>query len=242
MPDAGHLVIFHFVLSGSARVKMDQHDPLVLSAGDIVMFPHGDPHCMVNGVSPQSLDPAATVKLLASRNLGPVRAGGGGEVTQFVCGYMACDPQLCQPILAGFPRYPDPYRRRLFRATAGEQHPPVGRGGRSGRSGYRRHAGQTRRNAVCGCTAALCGIWPKNSWVAGRGARSGSRQEFGDPAQPRESPMDDQRSGPLTPKSRSSLVERFTRYLGEPPISYLTQWRLQLGARPLAATPRSVAE
>jgi len=42
--------------------------------------------------------------------------------------------------------------------------------------------------------------------------------------------------------SRSSLVERFTRYLGEPPISYLTRWRLQLGARALAASPRSVAE
>jgi transcriptional regulator GlxA family with amidase domain len=42
--------------------------------------------------------------------------------------------------------------------------------------------------------------------------------------------------------SRSSLVERFTRYLGEPPMSYLTRWRLQLGARALATTPRGVAE
>jgi transcriptional regulator GlxA family with amidase domain len=42
--------------------------------------------------------------------------------------------------------------------------------------------------------------------------------------------------------SRSSLAERFTRYLNEPPIAYLTRWRLQLGARSLLSTPRSVAD
>jgi AraC-like DNA-binding protein len=42
--------------------------------------------------------------------------------------------------------------------------------------------------------------------------------------------------------SRSALVERFTRYLAEPPMAYLIRWRLQLAARALAATSRGVAE
>jgi transcriptional regulator GlxA family with amidase domain len=42
--------------------------------------------------------------------------------------------------------------------------------------------------------------------------------------------------------SRSALVERFTRYLSEPPIAYLTRWRLQLAARSLQRTSRGVAE
>src|SRR5579863_465331 len=42
--------------------------------------------------------------------------------------------------------------------------------------------------------------------------------------------------------SRSALVERFTRYLDEPPMTYLTRWRLQLAARSLEGTSRSVAE
>jgi transcriptional regulator GlxA family with amidase domain len=42
--------------------------------------------------------------------------------------------------------------------------------------------------------------------------------------------------------SRSALVERFTRYLSEPPIAYLTRWRLQLAARSLEKTSRGVAE
>ena len=33
--------------------------------------------------------------------------------------------------------------------------------------------------------------------------------------------------------SRSALVERFTRYLSEPPMTYLTRWSLQLAARSL---------
>jgi len=42
--------------------------------------------------------------------------------------------------------------------------------------------------------------------------------------------------------SRSALVERFTRYLAEPPMTYLTRWRLQLAAKSLTNTPRGVAE
>ncbi|HLQ77378.1 MAG TPA: helix-turn-helix transcriptional regulator, partial [Terriglobia bacterium] len=42
--------------------------------------------------------------------------------------------------------------------------------------------------------------------------------------------------------SRSALVERFTRYLSEPPMTYLTRWRLQLAARSLGSTSRGVAE
>src|SRR5206468_5275292 len=42
--------------------------------------------------------------------------------------------------------------------------------------------------------------------------------------------------------SRSALVERFVRYLSEPPMTYLTRWRLQLAARSLERTSRGVAE
>jgi transcriptional regulator GlxA family with amidase domain len=42
--------------------------------------------------------------------------------------------------------------------------------------------------------------------------------------------------------SRSSLVERFSRYLAEPPMTYLTRWRPQLAARALQSTPRGVSE
>jgi len=42
--------------------------------------------------------------------------------------------------------------------------------------------------------------------------------------------------------SRTVLAERFRHFLGESPMAYLTQWRLQLGARALTATSRSVSQ
>ena len=42
--------------------------------------------------------------------------------------------------------------------------------------------------------------------------------------------------------SRSVLADRFRHYMGEPPMSYLTRWRLQLGARMLKSSSRSVAD
>ena len=42
--------------------------------------------------------------------------------------------------------------------------------------------------------------------------------------------------------SRTVLSERFRHFLGEPPMTYLTRWRLNLGARGLVSTSRSVAQ
>ena len=42
--------------------------------------------------------------------------------------------------------------------------------------------------------------------------------------------------------SRAVLAERFRQYLGEPPLAYLTRWRLQLGAQMLSSTSQSIAQ
>ena len=42
--------------------------------------------------------------------------------------------------------------------------------------------------------------------------------------------------------SRSALTERFARYLGERPMAYLTDWRLELGAEALRTSSRSVLQ
>jgi AraC-like DNA-binding protein len=42
--------------------------------------------------------------------------------------------------------------------------------------------------------------------------------------------------------SRSVLAERFARFLGEPPLTYLARWRLQLAARMLQTTREAVIQ
>jgi AraC-like DNA-binding protein len=45
-----------------------------------------------------------------------------------------------------------------------------------------------------------------------------------------------------TGTSRSILAERFRHLLGEPPMAYLTRWRMINAARTLLSTPRGIAE
>jgi transcriptional regulator GlxA family with amidase domain len=42
--------------------------------------------------------------------------------------------------------------------------------------------------------------------------------------------------------SRSALHERFVQYLGQPPMQYLANWRIQLGAKRLRESSRMVAQ
>jgi AraC-like DNA-binding protein len=42
--------------------------------------------------------------------------------------------------------------------------------------------------------------------------------------------------------SRSVLAERFSQFLGEPPLTYLARWRLQLAARMLQTTREAVIQ
>jgi mannose-6-phosphate isomerase-like protein (cupin superfamily) len=48
-PGTEHLVGYHLVTEGTALVGLDGETPIGLAPGDIVIFPHGDPHTVTNG-------------------------------------------------------------------------------------------------------------------------------------------------------------------------------------------------
>ena len=47
-PGAGRLVIFHLITQGECYVQLDGQPPVLLNAGDVVLFPHGDAHLMTS--------------------------------------------------------------------------------------------------------------------------------------------------------------------------------------------------
>ena len=244
VPGAEHLVIYHFVLEGAASIRTESGETVLLGPGDIVVFPHGDPHRMACGSPAQLMDTDAVVKLMLHRSLGPMSAGGGGEVTRFVCGYMACDRRLCQPILSGLPAM---IKVNIHADASGQwiensiRHLVEEAGSESPGSSamlaklsealfvdtLRRYiaslpAEQTgwlagTRDPIVGKSLAILHRRPEHSWTIAELAR-----EVG--------------------LSRSVLVERFSRYLSEPPMTYLARWRLQLAARSLGSTSHSVAQ
>src|SRR4029077_7702359 len=75
-----------------------------LHGGDVVIFPHGHAHEMSSGKGiAQPFPNYGIFAKIKARDLTPLHAGGGGEISRFVCGYMTCDPYLSRPILNGLP-------------------------------------------------------------------------------------------------------------------------------------------
>jgi transcriptional regulator GlxA family with amidase domain len=173
-----------------------------------------------------------------------MQAGGGGEVTRFVCGYMACDPLLCRPILQGLP---PAFKVNLRTDRSGEWlensilHLVEEAG--SGQAGSEAMLAKLSEALFVDTLRRHIAALPEQEigWLAGvRDPIVGkSLTLLHGKAQYRWTIAELASEVGL---SRSALIERFTRYLSEPPIAYLMRWRLQLAARALAATPRGVAE
>ena len=61
--DATHVIEFHHISKGSAYIRLGE-EVTPLSAGDIVMIPHGDPHRMGNGNGGRPFDGSAALPSL----------------------------------------------------------------------------------------------------------------------------------------------------------------------------------
>ena len=244
-PGAAHLVLYHLLIDGSGYVEMEDGQSVALTPGDVVIFPHGDPHHMSSGrsVKPPFPNYGITPKIKA-RDLSPLCAGGGGAVSKFVCGYMTCDPHLSRPILNGLP----PVFKVNVRADSSGHWLETSilhlvEEAASGRMGSEAMLAKLSEALFVDTLRRYVDGMPEqqSGWLAG--AR--------DPVVGRSLALLHGRvAHPWTIAelseavgiSRSALVERFSRYLVEPPMTYLTRWRLQLAAESLKQTSRGVAD
>src|SRR5215472_4170774 len=102
-PEPKHVIIYHLLTHGRGYASVGDGERLSLSAGDIVVFPHGDPHILENGRDVEPRDHGAMLQEILAQGLKPARMGGGGEITRLVCGYLVCDAQLSKAFLGGLP-------------------------------------------------------------------------------------------------------------------------------------------
>jgi len=100
---SGHLIPYHYLTEGRAYARLPEGKQEELTAGDIVIFPHGDAHLLGNGSPEKPVDSFQTFAKNLTQGLKLARFGGGGEITRFVCGFMACEPRLSEVFLAGLP-------------------------------------------------------------------------------------------------------------------------------------------
>jgi AraC-like DNA-binding protein len=241
---AEHIIIYHLLTEGRASARLLDGDRIALEAGDLVIFPHGDSHIIENGLTTKTVDMAKELARLVANGLKLSRFGGGGEVTRFVCGFMACDPQLSQVFLSGLPPV---FKVNIRNDASGRWLEnsirfSVNDADASRAGGEAVLAKLSEVLFVETLRAYIAHLPPeKTGWLAGaRDSDVGKTLALmhRSPAHPWTIALLAKETG----VSRSVLAERFRHFLNEPPMSYLTRWRLQLGAQMLTATSHSVAQ
>ena len=80
---------FSFVTDGEATIRLRSGEELRLTAGDIVIFPHGDAHHMMSIDGTCQVEDSAVIEKVQARDLSPLRAGGGGADARFVATWLA---------------------------------------------------------------------------------------------------------------------------------------------------------
>src|SRR4051794_4362679 len=103
-PGARHLIPYHLITEGRAYLKLPEGRRQELTAGDIVIVPHGDAHLLGNGSPERPVDWLRMFGSKVTQGLKLAPFGGGGEITRFVCGYLSCEPRLSEVVLTGLPR------------------------------------------------------------------------------------------------------------------------------------------
>ena len=243
-PSAEHMVLFHLLVEGRASARLPGQASVVLEAGDIAVLPQGDAHELWNGRVTELVDSSALLPRILEGAVVSERGGGGGRITKFVCGYIACERQAKRFFLAGLPPLFKVNIRRgpsggwiesTIRHIAAEREPAdPGRGALLAKLAEalfietlrrymaelpRRRTGwlAAARDSAVGCALGAIHREPARAWtVASLAEQAGV--------------------------SRAVFAERFTRLLGEAPLSYIARCRMQLGARLLETTDDTVLQ
>ena len=232
LPGAEHLISYHILTAGRCWGGLIEEPPVALEPGDVLVFPHGDPHRMSS--APALRMRSAADGATPARYPETVTLGDGGRVTAtFVCGFLGCDRRPFNPLLSTLPR-----RLHLRGFSNGWlqsfAHQVVEESG-------------TRRAGADSVLTRLAELMfvevlrryietlppGQRGWLAGlrdNVVGRGLGLLHGAPAHPWTV---DELAGSVA-MSRSAFADRFTALVGQPPMQYLAQWRMQLAAGRLA--------
>lgn len=262
------VALFHILVEGECWIALEGHSPVHLSAGDVIIFPRADQHVLGSTLSVRPLPIGTFLPPGPLEGIARIEEGRSGAVTRFVCGYLHCD-QRFNPLIGALPALllvvrtddrtgqasaPDPAQERALALVPGIL--PIDGGdwlattlrhaveeAESLRPGHavmlarlteilfvevlRRFMQQLPaaqrgwlaavRDPVVGQTLRLLHAHPERAWTVEELATA-------------------------VAVARSTLADRFTLLVGEPPMRYLAAWRIQLAQSLLRQSRTSVAE
>ena len=233
---------FHAVTSGTAWLRIEGQDPLQLMPGDLLLLPSGAAHRLSSDPEARCRPFNRPMKEQLMSPDGDLKLHGHGAATTFVCAAYDYDLDVVQPLMSLLPHVlhvpADPVAGRtaaaIIELLAGE----IGVREAGSRAAAARliellliaairrwSEAETKRSSpswltalrdpVVGRVLALLHDRPSEQWTLEKLARE-------------------------VHVSRATLARRFTDEVGEPPLAYLSSWRMQIAAQRLKHTTETV--
>jgi AraC-like DNA-binding protein len=250
MPGAQHLIEYHLVARGGCWAGLVDAAPIRLEAGDVIVFPQGDSHVVSSAPGLRGLRPMALFEGADATQLPFFHrfGAGGGEHTRLICGFLGCDAQPFNPLLAALPRM------MHLRAEA-----DLGDGNANGWLALlgrialvESHAKRAGGEGVLARVSELMFIeavrrhvetLPADQigWLAGLRDRFVGRALNLLHGRPGFAWTLEQLAREVG-LSRSAFAERFAHFVGQPPMQYLARWRMQVASAMLANGSDNVAQ
>jgi AraC-like DNA-binding protein len=238
MPDADHVIPYHLVIEGTCYARLVDGEPVELSEGDLILFPAGDRHVLATAsehalrIKPTDITGESLKKLLKPGEIAALKKGRAGATTRIVCGYLACDKRLAEPILLSLPR--------LLRVRMTED------GTAALIQNAIRHSVNESKSSRPGSALILARLSEVlfaeairhymdelapggTGWLAALRDRYVGRALSLLHAQPAYGWTVEELARQVG-LSRSALGMRFSTLIGTPPMQYLTRWRTSLAA------------
>jgi AraC-like DNA-binding protein len=248
MPEADHVIPYHLVAEGTCYMRLLDGDPVELRAGDLILFPAGDQHVLVTAseaalrLAPVNLSAENLDTLLKRGDVATLAGGGEGAKTRLVCGFLACDRRLAEPILLSLPR--------LLKVS------PRNDGTAAWVRSSILYSAAESASARPGSAAVLARLSEvlfaealrhyidqlppgESGWLAGLRDRYVGRALSLLHERPAH-PWTMEQLAATVGLSRSALGQRFKALIGLPPMQYLNRWRTSLAATQLRDSDASI--
>jgi AraC-like DNA-binding protein len=262
IPEAECVVLFHILVDGECEVECVGHPLVTMASGDVIVFPRGDQHTMRTHGMATATPITSILSPRGDEDPPQLSYGGGGRCSQFVCGYLNCD-QRFSPLVEALPtmlivRSRDDYSTIEAVDRAGS-HPsvvPPGSGtwlgttlkftineARAARPGNAAMLGRLTELMFVEILREYMHRLPEHQrgWLAG----------VNDPQVGKvlrmlhANPVHDWTVEELAREaavSRSVLAQRFTDLVGEAPMRYLANWRMQLAKQMMRDGAHNIQE
>jgi AraC-like DNA-binding protein len=248
MPQAECIVLFHILVDGECEVVCQGHPVTTMEGGDVVVFPRGDQHTMRSHGAGAAM-PLTSIFTPGKSGERPLLAhGGGGSTSRFVCGYLNCD-QRFGPLVEALPtmlvvRSRDDYSSIDAVDARGSRPTVVPQGSGTWLGTTLKFTVNEARMARPGSAAMLGRLTElmfveilreymqrlpdsQGGWLAAVNDAHVGRALRLLHADPQRAWTVDELAREVA-VSRSVLAQRFRDLVGDAPMRYLANWRMQL--------------